>query len=263
MKNNKGFTLVELAIVLVIIGLLVGGVLQGQELIRQAQIRNVLAQLRDFDVGVNTFRAKYGANALPGDFAQAAQFNLDHPNLDSASGENVSATANTDNNGDGDGLLDDTAGAATLATVSGEIYNFWVHLSNASLVKGSFSQATPNDDVGTAYPSTAVGTGALALTDNGGRVFYVIGVASEAADLADVAGLQLTPEEAYSIDSKADNGEPNTGGTQAIDDYTASFVFDTTIAASSTGCVTGTAPAQVYNVSNGGKTCTIRVRASS
>jgi len=69
MRLKSGFTLVELAIVIVVIGLLVGGVLVGQELIKQAQIRNVISQIREYNTAANTFRAKY--NSLPGDFDKA------------------------------------------------------------------------------------------------------------------------------------------------------------------------------------------------
>ncbi|HCR85768.1 MAG TPA: prepilin-type cleavage/methylation domain-containing protein, partial [Alphaproteobacteria bacterium] len=58
----------------VIIGLLVGGVLQGQELIKQAQIRSFISQLSGYDAAVNTFRAKY--RELPGDMTKAVTFGL-------------------------------------------------------------------------------------------------------------------------------------------------------------------------------------------
>ena len=64
----------------IIIGLLVGGVLQGKELVNQAQIRNLITQVADYDRAVNTFRAKYGANSLPGDFNRASTFGLDQDN---------------------------------------------------------------------------------------------------------------------------------------------------------------------------------------
>ena len=65
MQNNAtyGFTLIELSIVLVIIGFVVGGVLVGQELIETAKLRAVVSQIDQIRVGANTFRTKY--NALP------------------------------------------------------------------------------------------------------------------------------------------------------------------------------------------------------
>jgi|CXWL01.1.fsa_nt_gi prepilin-type N-terminal cleavage/methylation domain-containing protein len=64
-KKKAGFTLVELSIVLVIIGLLVGGVLVGRDLIRAAEIRSQISQFERMNAAANTFRVKY--NYLPGD----------------------------------------------------------------------------------------------------------------------------------------------------------------------------------------------------
>src|ERR1700735_2969244 len=62
---QRGFTLIELSIVLVIIGLIVGGVLVGQDLIRAADVRAQISQIEKYQTAVNTFRGKYGY--LPGD----------------------------------------------------------------------------------------------------------------------------------------------------------------------------------------------------
>src|SRR5476649_103906 len=65
---KRGFTLVELSIVLVIIGLLIGGILVAQSMTETARIVAVAAQIQQFDAGVESFKAKY--NALPGDAQQ-------------------------------------------------------------------------------------------------------------------------------------------------------------------------------------------------
>lgn len=65
---KKGFTLIELAIVIVIIGLLVAGVLQGKDLIRTAELNSMITEIKSIESGIYLYRDKY--NALPGDDIQ-------------------------------------------------------------------------------------------------------------------------------------------------------------------------------------------------
>src|ERR1700733_6686144 len=71
-KTNSGFTLIELSIVIVIIGLLVGGILLGKSLVRQAQISSAMSDEQKYVQAVGAFQQKYGA--LPGDFATATSY---------------------------------------------------------------------------------------------------------------------------------------------------------------------------------------------
>src|SRR5215216_5377131 len=105
-KREQGFTLIEIAIVLVIIGLLLGGVLKGQELIQGARVRNLIGQQDGIKAAYFGFLDRY--RALPGDFNSAV------------------ATLGAGKNGDGDGLIE-------AASTAGDKENIlaWEHLSRA------------------------------------------------------------------------------------------------------------------------------------
>jgi len=120
-KQQTGFTLIELAIVLVIIGLLLGGVLKGQELINSAKVKNMASDLKNIQIYVYSYQDKY--KAIPGD--------------DKAANIHVGAAAGT--NGDGDGEIDGAWSAS-----SGESYYFWEHVRRAGIASGSTDSATTN-----------------------------------------------------------------------------------------------------------------------
>ncbi|MEN9492593.1 MAG: hypothetical protein RJA63_3042 [Pseudomonadota bacterium] len=126
-RQQSGFTLVEIAIVLVIIGLLLGGVLKGQELITQAKIKNVANDLNGITAAVYSYQDRF--KALPGDDKGAA-----------ARWTDIAAPADftpTPAAPDGDGTLDD-----------GERFYFWAHLRKAGFVAGDPNSGAPLNAVG-------------------------------------------------------------------------------------------------------------------
>lgn len=123
MKNQKGFTLVEMAIVLVIIGLLLGGVLKGQELIESSRIKNAANDINGVIAAYNGYVDRF--RAVPGDDINAT----------SARGDAwTSAAAPTTSNGQ---LPSDDPFTGT-----GETLQFWVHLRAAGFIAGNPKDAT-------------------------------------------------------------------------------------------------------------------------
>ncbi|MCH2547797.1 MAG: prepilin-type N-terminal cleavage/methylation domain-containing protein, partial [Alphaproteobacteria bacterium] len=116
--STSGFTLVELAIAVVIIGLIIGGVLVGGDMIRAANLKAGLKQIETYQAAINNFRMRY--NGTPGDITDAtSQFSTTTwPNLA---------------DGDGDGILRDDSGAESNAAnynleyshFTGELPQFW------------------------------------------------------------------------------------------------------------------------------------------
>ena len=236
MQHRSGFTLVELSIVLVIIGLITGGVLVGRNLIEAAKIRQELTQIERFKTAVHTFEAKY--NGLPGDLNQtdAAAFGF-------------TPRGGGRGHGDGDGILEYCDGTVSTSAYLGcESALFWRDLSDAGLIEESFTAATdapiavatgqanntyvpdakvgvqasviafsiaapvsiPND-IGAYYNSCGVGSICYAIAG-----IYSNSIAAEGGAFAGVIGqgVGLTPLEAFAIDSKIDDGLPMTGNVQ-------------------------------------------------
>ncbi len=152
-KNSAeaGFTLVEIAIVLVIIGLLLGGILKGQEMITQAKIKNVINDFNGITAAMNSYRDRY--RTLPGDD-------------NSAAGRWAGAFS-----GNGNGQFDAggaaevynnvPAGPPTAATP--EVNKFWWHLRLSGFVAGQ----TAVGDIASITPPTNATSGILGVQTGG------------------------------------------------------------------------------------------------
>ena len=126
-KQQSGFTLVEIAIVLVIIGLLLGGVLKGQELINSAKVKNLANEFRNLATFVYAYQDRF--RRLPGD--------------DLAADTHTGAPAA--NNGNGDGRINGVWNAAPAGgACATESCSFWLHVRLAGLASGTTAQASPD-----------------------------------------------------------------------------------------------------------------------
>ncbi|HEU5046903.1 MAG TPA: prepilin-type N-terminal cleavage/methylation domain-containing protein [Rickettsiales bacterium] len=232
-KSGAAFTLIELSIVLVIIGLIVGGILTGRDLINAAETRAQISQIDKYQVAVRTFQGKYGY--LPGDIPDpfASRFGF-------------KARGTTPATGDGNGVLDGVQGDNApnwvyYAQGTGENAVFWVDLSQAGLIDGSFSTAsstvgpatTPITGAGldAYFPKAKIGNGTYVYVRSGGSGGYIgsgnydtvwylpVGVnffgvtaltsINYQGDTASNQGIRVI--QAYNIDKKIDDAIPVTG----------------------------------------------------
>jgi len=226
--RRQGFTLIELSIVLVIIGLIVGGILIGKDMIEAAQLRNIQKDVDMLSAAVNTFKAKY--NCLPGDCPNATNF-FPAGNCD---GSVESSTAVC--NGDGDGVIGGDGPDADIWWFhQWENYYFWRTLNAAGMIPFIIPESGYTMPAGTwmgvldnsstargSWPNSVmyitntyvagqidgVGWGNLFMPADytNALIYSQLGASGLGAN-----GEILTSVQAQSIDTKFDDGMANTG----------------------------------------------------
>lgn len=228
-KKQGGFTLIEIAIVLVIIGLLLGGVLKGQELINTARVRALNNSVDGITAAWFSFQDRY--RAFPGDYVNAkASVNL------------PGAPAG----GDGDGIVEDEDERGLV----------WAHLEAAGYINGGYSGAVLADDKEYTCPTTicpdnGFGTGMSIF--HGANVLS--GTAVKAHEL--ITGQGIPIEVIAELDRKIDDDAPASGAMQLGDDdrFTSCFVAgEEAVAAVGTTAATA-ATSSVYNLQNPSDDC--------
>lgn len=217
-QSESGFTLVELAIVMIIIGLLIGGILKGQELINNARVSSTVAQVKAVESGISGFRDKYGG--MPGDIAGA---NTRLPNC-------LAALCFQAAVGNGDGFVQtgtaNDPGAASATTNEAGIA--FIQLGAAGFL-GGVNSGTATFGSGTSHPVTPIGgvwnfgysDGATPVTGFNGAAgnlqagHYVV-ASNTAGAVAAATTVPFQPVQAAAIDRKVDDGMPNTGIVRAL-----------------------------------------------
>ena len=210
-RKEAGFTLVELAIVLMIIGLLIGGILRGQELMENARVTSTIQQTKAYDGATTTFRDAY--SALPGDIVS--------PGTRLAN----CTTAPCNTAGDGNSIIGAAVNGSSVnasydSGLATENRRYWLHLAVARLISGVDASGPMTTAAwGVQFPAGKIGGGFHVLYANiagaNGNVsghFLVLRNSPVSTTTNENAGqAAISPLRAAQIDRKLDDGLPQTG----------------------------------------------------
>jgi prepilin-type N-terminal cleavage/methylation domain-containing protein len=199
---QSGFSLIELSIVLVILGLLAGAILAGKSLIRASELRTLSTDFGRYQTAVYSFRDRYFS--LPGDFTAATKV-----------WSSCSNYTRNNCNGNGDGILNADNCGTGLAL---ERYRSMQHLALAGLIEGGSlplvdANCTANTNqedaqVGLNVPALRLsGAGMLLATSNAGTLYLRAGATFSSLLQAGI----LKQEEAWNVDNKIDDGKASSG----------------------------------------------------
>jgi prepilin-type N-terminal cleavage/methylation domain-containing protein len=230
-----GFSLVELSIVLVILGLLTGGIITGQSLIRAAELRSVTVDLSKYQAAVITFRDKYFA--LPGDMSNATDFWGSAGTCDSTTSYTDVGSGTDTCNGTGDGVIFWRGNGTLLG--GHENYRAWQHLVNSGLIAGQYTGTTgpspsaqmTEDLIGTNIPKIRYNRGlevgvafrdpnfatTLYETKNDGGNMLLMSTRGHPNKYIESSG--FIPEDAWKIDTKLDDGKVVSGRVTILRGY--------------------------------------------
>lgn len=192
-KQQTGFTLIELAIVLVIIGLLLGGVLKGQELINSAKVKNMASDFKNIQVYIYGYQDKF--KALPGD---------DHAAPTHVGGTNATSLTETQN-----ALIE---GQWNSVSAADESFMFWQHVRLAGLAPGS------TDPTAATYIERNADGGQIGVQSVSG--FTAVSVSPATA--GGISGAYVICSDgilgkfAKQLDTTLDDGVGNTGSVRVV-----------------------------------------------
>ncbi|MES1983197.1 MAG: prepilin-type N-terminal cleavage/methylation domain-containing protein [Pseudomonadota bacterium] len=196
-SKQSGFTLIEIAIVLVVIGLLLGGVLKGQELIDNAKVKNIANDFKNIPVFIYGYQDKF--KALPGDDPAAATH---------LSGGTAAATPTTSL---GNGTIN---GSWNSATITDESYLFWQHIRLAGFAAGGTTPGAAD------YAQTNAAGGTIGVQSNAGFTTITKNAAGTDAAMSGtyiICSSGILGKYAKQLDIMLDNGDTDSGSVRVTD----------------------------------------------
>lgn len=203
-EHFKGFTLVELSIVIVIIGFLVAGIAGASSMIEQARIRSVITDLSSLTVAYNTFKAKY--NNIPGDMATAESY---WP-IGTCGNDAGDCTGNADGSIQSANTIGGTGGDEVRPALKELALAGLISIGGPTLTAGTVPILRP----GVNAPASKIAGVGYYFTNVQG--FNAISIGRYDPTNASGSGLldygALTPLEAFIIDQKIDDGTATSNG---------------------------------------------------
>ncbi len=195
-KQQSGFTLVEIAIVLVIIGLLLGGVLKGQELINSAKVKNFANDFRNIPLFIYGYQDRF--HAIPGDDAGVVA------HLGAAATLATTPAVATVGNGTINGNWDSIA-------LTDESVLFWQHVRLANLATGSTTVAANN----TYLPANA-DSGRIGIEAGSSNLIQNTTAGTFLQGAFVICSTGILGRFALQLDTTMDDGNPQTGSVRVI-----------------------------------------------
>jgi prepilin-type N-terminal cleavage/methylation domain-containing protein len=241
MNKQKGFSLTELSISIVIISIIMGGVMSATNVIQTAKLKVIIKEGREYQTAFDRFKEKF--KYYPGDF----------PNGGKYWGSDCSGAAGGSDLCSGDGNFKIKDGASDALTGTSETFLAWKHMQKAGVIPGSFtglagagSNCSGSDTcatVGENVPKSQWGTNVGYYLISGTREVGLFLGGQDSNTWNDKGSLK--PEDAQSIDAKIDDGDPIAGS------FRASFITGATLLTAATCLDTAT----TYNLDNTATDC--------